>query len=134
MSIAAYQARSQAIETPLELEHRAFAEMTRRLIDAEREGATAKQRMEALFGNLRLWVTLLADMAEDGNQLPGDVKGRLCSIAIWVEKYTNQVRRTHETLQPLIDVNREIAAGLTAALATTRAPVTASGGALEARP
>ncbi len=112
MSIAAYQRTALSTETPVSTEHRAFVEVTRRLIDSGKADVPVARRMEALYDNLRLWLILTADLAEEDNPFPNDLKARLISLGIWVERYTASAIKGDKPMQPLIDVNREIAAGL----------------------
>lgn len=50
--------------------------------------------------------------ATEGNQLPDDLRARIISIGMWVEKYTSQVITGRDTIDDLIVVNRAIIEGL----------------------
>ncbi|HZS84397.1 MAG TPA: flagellar biosynthesis regulator FlaF [Stellaceae bacterium] len=109
MSIAAYRRRKEAAETPRELERRAFLTVVGKLAEAQKTGGRAI--IEACGLNYRLWTTLLLDLALPENGLPDDLKARLISIGLWVQRYTPQAMQG-AALDPLISVNRSIAEGL----------------------
>jgi flagellar protein FlaF len=50
--------------------------------------------------------------ATQGNQLPDDLRARIISIGMWVDKYTSEVITGHDTIDDLIVVNRAIIEGL----------------------
>lgn len=108
MSYAAYRARQAATESPLELELRAFGFVT----DGLRSANDMLSRTRALQRNHDLWLTLVVDLAEPTNALPQEVRARLISVGLWSMRYSLQAMSDPLPLQPLIDVNREIAGGL----------------------
>lgn len=122
MSIAAYRRRKEAAETPRELERRALTTVIGKLIEGKRQGGRAL--LEACHLNSKLWAALVVDLALPENALPDDLKARLISIGLWVQRYTLQAMSGAD-IDPLIDVNRSIAEGLAtspAAAPTAMAP------------
>jgi flagellar protein FlaF len=110
MSINAYRRRKEAAETPRELERRAFTTAIGKLIEGKEKGGRAL--IEACFVNQQLWTALAVDLALPDNGLSEDLKARLISISIWVQRYTPQVMAGSASADPLISVNRSILEGL----------------------
>jgi flagellar protein FlaF len=118
MSLQRYQAAQSATETARQTEYRLFGQVTRALVAARDAGAHARGTPEwhkALLWNRRLWLALQGDLATDGNALPDDLRARLISIALWVDKHSRKVMKGEGELTPLIEVNRNIMGGLAAA-------------------
>lgn len=113
MSIAAYRRRKEAAETPRELECRAFSTVIGKLIDGKKNGGRAL--IDACYLNSQLWTTLMVDLSLADNALPADLKARLISISIWVQRYTPEAMRGTVSPDPLIAVNRNMLEGLSAA-------------------
>ena len=113
MSLQAYQRAAEQAEGPKQTEFRLFSLVTRALMDAAQKDATdVSGRMRALHWNRRLWTTLATDCANPENRLPMDLRASIISLSIWVDKHTSQVMQKHESIQPLIDINRIIMQGL----------------------
>jgi flagellar protein FlaF len=110
MSLQRYEAVQNQTETPRQTEYRLFALVTKELMSAEQSGD--KDRVGAVDWNRRLWLTLQMDLASSQNSLPDELKARLISISIWVDKYSRQVLRGEAKVEPLISVNRTIMEGL----------------------
>lgn len=117
MSIAAYRRRKEAAEAPRELECRAFSTVIGKLSEAKKHGGHAL--IDACYLNSQLWTTLAIDLSLESNALPADLKARLISISIWVQRYTPGAMRGTASLDPLIAVNRNILEGLRAAPPST---------------
>jgi flagellar protein FlaF len=124
MSISAYRRQKEAAETPRELECRAFSVVIGKLTDAKKSGGQAL--VDACYLNNQLWTALTVDLSLANNPLPEDLKARLISLAIWVQRYTPQAMAGSASLDPLIAVNRNILDGLRAQSASqsTKVPET----------
>lgn len=113
MSLRAYQSAAQRAETPRDTEYRLFGQVTRALLQAaEADPNDFKTRIAALDWNRRVWSALAADCSTPENRLPIDVRARIISLSIWVNRYTSQVMRREEDIQTLIEVNKSIMQGL----------------------
>jgi flagellar protein FlaF len=113
MSIQAYQATAQKTESPRQTEYRAFALVTRGLIDAAALPETEfGRRSEALSKNRQLWVVLAADCGGEGNVLPPSLRAQIISLSIFVDKHSRAVMREGASFDVLIDINRTIMQGL----------------------
>lgn len=113
MSIKSYQRTQAASESPREAEYRLFGQVTRALIDAEKlDRRDFRQRIDAIDWNRRLWTTLAADCSSAGNGLPDSIRAQIISLSLWVSRYSSQVAREGADVGPLIEVNKNIMAGL----------------------
>ncbi|MGR3452368.1 flagellar biosynthesis regulator FlaF [Pseudooceanicola sp.] len=126
MSVAAYKRTIRESESPRQIEARVFARITGDLTRHASDytaAPTNEARARVLAGGLRaalmenqkLWIALRDDLASDGNGLPPQLRAQLLSIALWVERQTLQVVGGKPGLQPLIEVNQSILAGLSRA-------------------
>jgi flagellar protein FlaF len=111
MSISAYRRRQEMAEKPRELERRAFSIVIGKLVGAKDKGGAPL--IDACYLNYRLWSTLQADLALPENSLPVELKARLLSLSLWVQRYTHDVMRGTASADPLITVNKNILEGLT---------------------
>lgn len=94
----------------------------RALIEAARRLSDARQMIEhdpeayrtALRLNWRLWTIIQCDVASPENPLPSDLKANIISLSIFVDKQTLSALGDPAAakLNSLIDINRNIAAGL----------------------
>ena len=110
MSLANYRATASRTNTPREIEIRAFAQVNALLASA----TGVPQRVAALHTNHKLWSVLLIDLSSPGNALPRELKGRLASLAIWVQRESVRLMDTTDPLDALIGINRDMAEGLAA--------------------
>ncbi len=72
----------------------------------------SKSRIDALHKTHSLWSLLVRDLAGDSNQLPKQVKDELIGLGFWAMRYSVAAAGQDLSLQPLIDVNQNIADGL----------------------
>ncbi|HEV2563154.1 MAG TPA: flagellar biosynthesis regulator FlaF [Rhizomicrobium sp.] len=112
MSHQAYKNTQRVTEDPRATEYRLFGQVTGALIDVQTNGATGGPLAEVLDWNGKLWRTLAADCMDDRNQLPKDVRAKIISLSLWINKYSKQVTREGAPVTPLIEINRTIMQGL----------------------
>jgi flagellar protein FlaF len=76
--------------------------------------ATFAQASEALMFNRKLWTIFLSEAQRDENPQPLDVRQNIANIGIFVLSHTAalQISPQREHFKPLIEINRNIAAGL----------------------
>jgi len=122
MYFEAYKKANLSVEKPALTEYRLFAEITRELETANTDDIPAGTRINALFRNSQLWLTIRTDLASAENKLDIETKAGLISLAIWVNKFTATALRNTADLEPLISVNRQIMQGLTEATKVGRTP------------
>lgn len=113
MSLQAYHKAQRSAEGPRDTEYRLFAQVTQALIEANRQGrANLPQFVDALDWNRRLWSALATDCAAQGNALPDALKAQIISLSLWVSRFSSDAAGSDESLEPLIDVNKSMMAGL----------------------
>jgi flagellar protein FlaF len=76
--------------------------------------ATFEQTSEALMFNRKLWSIFLSEAQRDENPQPLDVRQNIANIGIFVLSHTAalQISPQRDHFKPLIEINRNIAAGL----------------------
>lgn len=121
MSVQAYTTQQNRMESPRQIEYRAFGVVTSALVRHAANPASL-EFATACYDNKRLWITLQGDLATEGNGLPPELRAALISIAIWAIRHTGQVERGLAPIEPLIAVNRTIMQGLAEAGPATDAP------------
>ncbi len=69
---------------------------------------------EALRYNQRLWTVFQGELAQPSNPLPVELKVNLLRLSAFIDKRTFEIMAdpSPDKLQALIDINRNIAAGL----------------------
>ncbi len=100
---------------PRGTEARAFMEAARRLSEArERVDEDVDAYRKALRLNWRLWTIIQSDVSSPDNTLPDDLKANIISLSIFVDKHTLEAlaEPSGTKLNVLVDINRNIAAGL----------------------
>jgi flagellar protein FlaF len=73
----------------------------------------SREAIEALFYTRRVWVSFIEDLKNPENQLDINLRANLISIAIWILKECERIRRRQSTnYQGIIDVTTIIRDGL----------------------
>lgn len=112
MGIQQYRTAQRQAESPQQSEYRVLAEVTRRLLAVE--DVKAPEAVQALYDNAAVWGTFAADVSMPENPLPEALKAQILSLYLWVERHSRQVGRGGARIQPLVDVNKAVMAGLAA--------------------
>lgn len=118
MSSAAAQAYSRVATTtasPRDIEAQALLKAANKLqAIVTNENATIEQTSEALMFNRKLWAVFLGDVLCDEDQQPVELRQNIADIGIFVLTQTMalQISRQVEHIEPLIEINRNLAAGL----------------------
>jgi flagellar protein FlaF len=105
--------------SPRETEAVAFGLCNARLIQA----STAAERVAALHKTHLLWAILVRDLSNVGNRLPEQLRQQLLSLGVWAMAYSVGAMTSEVSLQPLIEVNRNLADGLRTPAATVLPPM-----------
>lgn len=114
----ANQARSKSAAAPApganprEVEYRLFQQITRALMAAGAEDRASDTFREAIENNRRLWDALRNDLESEANWLAKDLKAKLISLALWVNRHSDMVIDSTAEVGPLIAVNQTIMEGL----------------------
>lgn len=103
-------------DDPRDVEAWALAEAARRLIDAGRNPDNTEALQAALQLNQRLWTIFQAAMTEEDCQHPPDVRTNIAALSLLVDRETiaRLVDLDGTKLDTLININRQVASGLTA--------------------
>jgi flagellar protein FlaF len=112
MSIAAYQQTIAECDDPRRIEYRVFLRVTldlERHRDCDWHSAGFK---EALWRNMELWNTLRADLLDEDNALPEQLRAGLISLSLSVDQHSQRILRGEADISLLIDINRAIMQGL----------------------
>lgn len=104
--------QSPALRTPRRIEYELFASITTQMRAAADDPAMYPALVAALHRNRRLWTTLAADVADDQNALPKDLRARLFYLAEFTQEHTRKVLTGGEDVGVLIDINTAVMRGL----------------------
>jgi flagellar protein FlaF len=111
----AYARTSQTTSSPREIEAQALLKAARQLQEIQSNWAGPGKDLDtALLFNRRLWSIFMSDAQNDENPQPLEVRQNIANIAVFVMKQTfdMQINPEPEKLKPLIEINCNIAAGL----------------------
>ncbi len=116
-ALKAYQTVENATLSGRELEAGILSRSAARLLAVQNNwNASNREEMldEALRYNQRLWTIFQAELMEESNGMPIEIKRNLLSLSVFVDKRTFEVLSypAQEKLSILIEINRNIAAGL----------------------
>ena len=113
----AYRSSQRLGSSARDTEAQALLEAARRL-DAARGGGSDNRDAyrAALRLNWRLWTIIQADVSSEGSPLPDDIRQNILSLSVFIDRHTVKAlaEPNSSKLTILIDINRNIAAGLMA--------------------
>ncbi|MFL2771857.1 MAG: flagellar biosynthesis regulator FlaF [Rhodospirillaceae bacterium] len=111
---AAYNQQQKQNLSPREVEAMAFTKAALLLEEAKALTQDIEGFSKSLRFNHLLWTIMQADITEDENQLPAEIKANVMSLSIFVDKQTTKALRSADgkDLDVLININRNLAAGL----------------------
>lgn len=117
-----YQSVERGAATGRQLEAALLFKAARQLDMVVREwGAEdrATKLREALYFNTQLWSVFHASMEEPDSALPIQLRVNILQLAFFIDRCTLEIFKapTPDKLQPLIDINRRIATGLSVLIA-----------------
>ena len=115
MSHAAYARTAQESSSPREIEAQTLLLAARKLVEVQTDWKGPDKRMHAaLLFNRRLWTIFMSAAESNDNPQPLEVRQNILNIAVFVMQRTIEMQKnpTPEKLQSLIDINSNIAAGL----------------------
>lgn len=109
----AYGASRSSLRTPRSVEYEAFARVSHNIRSAQQNGKSGFNALvQALHDNRKLWTILAADVAEETNALPPELKARIFYLAEFTNVQTRKVLKGEASADVLIDVNMAIMRGL----------------------
>jgi len=110
-----YEAIAQQTANPRKVEASLLLKAALRLQAVHDSWDNSRSELDdALFFNRRLWALLLAAVTNSGNPLPRNIRQNVANLGIFVFKQTitTMADPKPESLGSLININREVAAGL----------------------
>jgi flagellar protein FlaF len=111
----AYTRTSHTTASPREIEAQALLKAARQLIEVQDNWAGPDKNMHtALLFNRRLWSIFMSAVETNDNPQPIEVRQNVANIGVFVMKQTIEMQMDPDPakLKPLIEINRNIAAGL----------------------
>ena len=111
----AYKNVGRQISNPRELEATLLLQAAARLQSVHDSWDENRAQLdEALLYNRKLWTIFLSEAMREGNPQPLEVRQKIANIGVFVLTQTAalQISPQFDHFQPLIDINRNIAAGL----------------------
>ncbi|MDR3514867.1 MAG: flagellar biosynthesis regulator FlaF [Azospirillaceae bacterium] len=119
--VNAYTRANQVSRNPRAIEADVIRRVTRGL-EIARETGDRIQLVTSALDNQKLWMLLLSDLANDGNQLPEGSRAALISVGMTVIRETQNNLDKKLDLDFLIAINRDIIAGLEGVPSTGQPP------------
>lgn len=111
----AYARTSHTTSSPRAIEAQALLKAARQLQDVQNNWAgPGKDLQNALLFNRRLWSIFMSAADSNDNPQPIEIRQNIANIGVFVMKQTvdMQVNPDPAKLKPLIDINCNLAAGL----------------------
>jgi len=111
----AYARTSHTTSSPREIEAQALLKAARQLQEVQSNWAGPGKAMEAaLLFNRRLWSIFMSAVEANENPQPIEIRQNIANIGVFVMKQTvdMQLNPDPAKLKSLIDINRNLAAGL----------------------
>lgn len=76
-------------------------------------GVDSKPAIEGLYFLRRLWAIFTSDLRSQDNELPAELRGRLLTLAAWINREVDRIQRRETTdLAALIEINQIVRDGL----------------------
>lgn len=117
--INAYQKIQKSVLKPREAEAMAFTKAAVLLEEAIAKPEDKGVFRQAVRFNHLLWTIIQADIAEESNTLPDELKANIMSLSIFIDGQTEDALRSLDVskLPVMVSINQNIAAGLHGMLA-----------------
>ena len=111
----AYSQTAKATRSPRDMEADLLLKAASQLQLLEQNWDQDKDLLDTtLYYNRKLWTVFMGSIARPDNPLPLEIKNNIASLGAFILHHTLMVQKepSPEKLKPLIDINREVAAGL----------------------
>ena len=121
----AYARTAQSAQTPRELESSLLLKAGMKLQSVkDRWPESEPQLDEVLAYNRRLWTILVSSVAAETNPMPREIKQNIINLGMFIFNHTmaTLIEPDPKRLTVLVNINREIAAGLRGRAADEPAP------------
>ena len=116
-SSQAYARVSKVTASPREIEAQVLLKAASKFqAIVDNDNCSKSDFSETLLYNRKIWTILLTGVTNPTNPLPAEIRQNVANIGIFVMKRTRelefQLKPEREKLKALIDINRNLAAGL----------------------
>lgn len=108
----AYHRIQNIAEPPRVVERRLMGAVTAALIAARDNPAKLADKFDAILWNKRVWDSFIAEVIDDQNKLPADLRTTIIRLGAWVTRETEMVMDGLSTPEMLIEVNQQVIEGL----------------------
>ncbi len=111
----AYQQTAKISASPSELEAQLLSKAAAKLLHIKDNWiGSEKMLYPALTYNRKLWSIFLASVAKKDNPMPREIKESIANLGLFVLNHSMKVQTSPsaQKLDVLININREVAAGL----------------------
>ena len=111
----AYARVATTTASPRDIEAQTLLKAANKLQEAiNANNPFSDQTRQALMYNHKLWTIFLSEAMREGNPQPVDVRQKIANIGVFVLSQTAalQLSPQFDHFKPLIEINRNIAAGL----------------------
>ncbi|NVJ69216.1 MAG: flagellar biosynthesis regulator FlaF [Alphaproteobacteria bacterium] len=112
--ISSYQNASLTLKDGRSQEVEALTRINAEMERTSQGDVDIQQFYQAVSKNQKIWNEFLVALAEDDHPYPVELRARLISLAIWVNRHTQTVIQTRKNVEPLVLLNKDIIAGLQA--------------------
>ncbi len=113
----AYSETAKLTSKPRHLEASLLLKSVSQLQDIHDNWPGDRDALQSILAyNQRLWTVFVGAVAEDDSPLPQEIRNNVASLGVFIFKHTLEIQQdpAPEKLLALIDINKEIAAGLRA--------------------
>ena len=113
-ALRAYERAQNSALLPKAIEKMAFGRAVQFLRQARENEMDYRTYASALRFNQKLWTLIQASLIEDSGQMPDRIRIAILNLSLFIDRHTIEALgnpRT-ESLDPLIDINVNIAGGL----------------------
>lgn len=107
-----YAKPTRELGTARGIEYKAFSKVTARLASWNAETDSFGNLAEALCENQLLWTVLGADVADNGNELPEQLRAQLFYLTEFTNHQTRKILAGEAELKILVEINTSIMRGL----------------------
>ena len=108
-----YRKSTRSTASPKTIERKLLEELASRLQESERHKKTQfADFAQALHQNLKLWLIFGTEAARDDNPMEKDLRGQILNLTDFVRKQTSAALNGTVSVAILVEINRNIAAGL----------------------
>lgn len=116
-ALEAYSNTAKVAEPPRQLEASLLLKSAKQMQEIHDSWTNDQSSLEAvLHYNRRLWTVFVNSVSSEECALPLDIRNNVASLGVFIFKQTldAQIEPKPEKLLPLININKELAAGLNA--------------------